>query len=124
MRAFGVNVGAELNPINKAKAILMKIQATEAADILGETGKTLSDNDRKMVKDIVGKITMSSLSGLSEAELLHRLEAVYDLTVGQSRRNLNSARSKLKQFGVIIPSQADYSDQFAETDAIVDSIVG
>ena len=119
VRAFGVNVGADLNPINKAKAILTRLQATNASAILHETGKTLSDADRELVKEIVGKITMKSLDGLSEDQLLQKLSSIYDLTVGKSRRNLESARARLKSVGVTIPTRQGYSDKFTETDKIV-----
>ena len=119
VRAFGVNVGADLNPINKAKAILTRLQATNASAILQETGKTLSDADRELVKEIVGKITMKSLDGLSEDQLLQKLSSIYDLTVGKSRRNLESARAKLKSIGITIPTRQAYADKFTETDKIV-----
>ena len=119
VRAFGVNVGADLNPINKAKAILTRLQATNASAILQETGKTLSDADRELVKEIVGKITMKSLDGLSEDQLLQKLSSIYDLTVGKSRRNLESARAKLKSIGITIPTREAYADKFTETDKIV-----
>lgn len=49
------------------KKILTQLQAKNAPRILGEAGKTISDADRQMVKDIVGNVTiMSSEDLLSE----------------------------------------------------------
>ena len=117
-RSLGFNVGKELTPIAKAKIILKEIQATNASAILQETGKTLSDMDRKLVTDIVGKIGIG-LEDASEDALLQKLSKVYELTVGKSRRNLESARAKLKSVGVTIPTRQGYSDKFTETDKIV-----
>ena len=117
-RTIGFNVGKELSPIAKAKIILKEIQATNASAILQETGKTLSDADRQLVKDIVGKIGIG-LEDASEDALLQKLNKVYELTVGKSRRNLESARARLKSVGVTIPTRQGYSDKFTETDKIV-----
>ena len=71
-----------------------------------------------MVKDIVGKIGIG-LEDASEDALLQKLNKVYELTVGKSRRNLESARARLKSVGVTIPTRQGYSDKFTETDKIV-----
>ena len=117
-KAFGIGTGAPVNSVTAAQEVLRRIQATKASDILQETGKTLSDADRQFVKEIVGNIDMSVL-GANEDLLLEKLEQIYDLTVGKSRRNLESARANLKRFGVNIPTRQAYSDKFTETDKIV-----
>jgi hypothetical protein len=113
-----IGTGTPVNSVTAAQEVLRRIQATEAANILQETGKTLSDNDRKLVARIVGEIDMSVL-GANEDLLLEKLGQIYDLTVGKSRRNLESARASLKRFGVNIPTRQAYSDKFTETDKIV-----
>lgn len=120
-KAFGIGTGTGVNPVTQAQEVLKRIQATNAADILQETGKTLSDNDRKLVARIVGEIDFSIL-GANEELLLKKLEQIYNLTVGKSRANLKAARKKLNEFGVDIPTQQDYSDKFSETDKIVEGI--
>ena len=117
-KAFGIGTGAPVNSVTAAQEVLRRIQATKASDILQETGKTLSDADRQFVKEIVGNIDMSVL-GANEDLLLEKLEQIYDLTVGKSRRNLESARANLKRFGINIPTRQAYSDKFTETDKIV-----
>jgi hypothetical protein len=117
-KAFDIGTGTPVNSVTAAQEVLRRIQATEAANILQETGKTLSDNDRKLVARIVGEIDMSVL-GANEDLLLEKLGQIYDLTVGKSRRNLESARASLKRFGVNIPTRQAYSDKFTETDKIV-----
>ena len=120
-KAFGIGTGTGVNPITQAQQVLKRIQATNATDILQETGKTLSDNDRKLVERIVGEIDFSIL-GANEELLLKKLEQIYNLTVGKSRANLKAARKKLNEFGVDIPTKQDYSDKFSETDKIVEGI--
>ena len=41
-----------------SQVMLTKLKAQNAAEILGESGKTLSDNDRRMVSEIVGDICL------------------------------------------------------------------
>ena len=117
-RTIGINVGKELDPIAKAKIILKEIQVTNASAILQETGKTLSDADRKLVSEIVGKIGIG-LEDASEDVLLEKLSKVYEFTVGKSRRNLNSARARLRTFGVDIPTRQAYADKIKEADEIL-----
>ena len=52
---FGGNVDAN-TPTEELKKFLTKLQAQNAASILGEAGKTLSDKDRELVKEIVGAL--------------------------------------------------------------------
>ncbi len=65
--AFNINFVEGTNATQKMKKILTQLQAKNAPRILGEAGKTISDADRQMVKDIVGNVTiMSSEDLLSE----------------------------------------------------------
>ena len=51
--------------------------------------------------------------------MLQKLSSIYDLTVGKSRRNLESARANLKRFGINIPTRQAYADKIAEADQIL-----
>lgn len=62
--AFGLNFVEGTNPTQKMKKILTQLQAKNAPRILGEAGKTISDADRQMVKDIVGNVTIMSSEDL------------------------------------------------------------
>ena len=62
--AFGINFVEGTNATQKMKKILTQLQAKNAPRILGEAGKTISDADRQMVKDIVGNVTIMSSEDL------------------------------------------------------------
>lgn len=97
LRNFGINVGEGPDPVKLLQTALEKFQAKSAAEILGESGKTLSDNDRRMVKDIVGDISL--LAG-DEALLLSKLEKLYDDVIGTRRNEINEAYKNLESYGV------------------------
>jgi hypothetical protein len=52
---LGVDVAAD-TPTARLQKFLTRFQAENASDILGEAGKTLSDNDRRLVAEIVGDL--------------------------------------------------------------------
>ena len=54
--AFGVNFKDEQTSTGKITLLLNRIQAKYAPQILGETGKTISDADRQRVAQIVGEL--------------------------------------------------------------------
>ena len=54
--AFGVNFKDEQTSTGKIRLLLNRIQAKYAPQILGETGKTISDADRQRVAQIVGDL--------------------------------------------------------------------
>ena len=55
-RTFGLKIGGGPDPVKQLKVLLTDLKARNAAEILGESGKTISDNDRKLVDEIVGDI--------------------------------------------------------------------
>jgi hypothetical protein len=106
---FGRNLGFDWGDgptaINQAKAALLRIQATNAKDILGEVGKTLSDTDRQIVREVVGNI---DLKNADDAAVLSKLSEVYNLVVRARQENLDRAFSTLdKQFGI----KVDFGDR-------------
>jgi hypothetical protein len=86
--------------------MLKEIAVREATNILQESGKTLSDNDRKRVEQLVGEISFAS----GDAELIKKkLKEIYKLTVLKPQENLDRAVSWMEQnagikFG---PAQGD-----------------
>ena len=73
--------------------MLNNLAIDEATNILQESGKTLSDNDRKLVKDRIGQISWTS----GDVELIKRqLKDIYDLTVVKPQKNLDRAVSWLE----------------------------
>ena len=106
LRNLGFNVGEQPTDIAQARTMLKEIAVREATNILQESGKTLSDNDRKRVEDLVGEI--SFVSG-DAALIKKKLKEIYKLTVEKPQENLDRAVSWMEQnagikFG---PAQGD-----------------
>jgi hypothetical protein len=107
LRNLGVNVGDGVTSIKQVKNFLLRIQATNAANILGESGKTLSDNDRKMVANIVGDVNFSTAT---EEELLQKLGYIYQTVVDRSQANIDTALNTLEnEAGVVLPRSNEMS---------------
>lgn len=98
-RNFGINIAPDTDPVQQIKTILTRIQATNASDILQEAGKTLSDRDRELVRDIVGDVNF--LQG-DEKELVRKLGNIFNLIVGKGRANIESAYSTLESQGIFL----------------------
>lgn len=98
-RNLGIDVGGDTTPITQLKTLLTELKAENAAAILQESGKTLSDNDRKMVAEIVGNI---SYTEGDEKELVRKLGRLYGKIVEAGRRNVSQAYGKLEDAGVKI----------------------
>ena len=117
MRNLGIDVGDQPTDITKARTMLKEIAVREATNILQESGKTLSDNDRKRVEQLVGEISFAS----GDAELIKKkLKEIYNLTVLKPQQNLDRAVSWMEQnagikFG---PAQDDVPESQEELDAM------
>ena len=107
LRNLGFNVGDGTTSIRQVKNFLVRTQATNAANILGEAGKTLSDNDRKMVAQIVGNMDFNTAT---EEELLSKLGYVYEMVVDRSQANIDAALDTLEnEAGVALPRSNEMS---------------
>jgi len=116
LRNLGFNVGDEPTDIAQARTMLKEIAVREATNILQESGKTLSDNDRKRVEDLVGEI--SFVSG-DAALIKKKLKEIYKLTVEKPQQNLDRAIDWLDQnAGISFGSSADDMPTQAELDAM------
>ena len=82
--AFGVDFKDEQTSTGKIKLILNRIQAKYAPQILGETGKTISDADRARVAKIVGELKAFQ----NPAELKAAIERIFGDIIGQQERKL------------------------------------
>lgn len=99
-RAFGVGLGEEIDSVDKAKQMLRKIEIQNTASILGEAGKTISDADRALVKDIVGEISMlDPTKGADASKLVSKLNQLHGIIVQGGRRNLDTAYQRLNASG-------------------------
>ena len=86
LRNFGIDAGSMPDNVREAKRVLNNLAIDEATNILKESGKTLSDNDRKLVAKRIGEISWTS----GDVELIRRqLKEIYDLTVLKPQRNLD-----------------------------------
>ena len=101
LRNFGINVG-ETDPVKQIKVIMQRLQATNAAEILQESGKTLSDADRKFVREIVGDVNF--LEG-DEAVLRGKLSNLFNVIVKRGRENIQDAYKNLAVHGINIDNQ-------------------
>ena len=101
LRNFGINVG-DTDPVKQIKVIMQRLQATNAAEILQESGKTLSDADRKFVQQIVGDVNF--LEG-DEAVLRAKLSNLFNVIVKRGRENIKDAYNNLAVHGINIDNQ-------------------
>ena len=116
LRNLGFSVGDEPTDIAQARTMLKEIAVREATNILQESGKTLSDNDRKRVEDLVGEI--SFVSG-DAALIKKKLKEIYKLTVEKPQENLDRAIDWLDQnAGISFGASADDMPTQAELDAM------
>ena len=92
--AFGVQFSDKATETDKMKMILRKLQAKNAPAILGEAGKTISDADRQMVKDIVGDITIMSDPRL----LAEKFESLFNDIIMKADRDILQALSTLDRY--------------------------
>ena len=98
--SFGIPIGkGETDPVKRLKVLLTELKARNAAEILGESGKTISDNDRKLVDDIVGAIDV--FSGDADIGLLKtKLNRLFKQITASKRDEIEEAYSNLEKFGV------------------------
>jgi hypothetical protein len=97
-RNLGIDLGSGPTQIAQARKKLEKIQLLNATEILRESGKTLSDQDRERVRSFVGSIT---LTNADDALILQSIGRVYDIILEARQRDLDTAVSNLKtNFGI------------------------
>jgi len=87
----------------RLEKFLIRFQAENASDILGEAGKTLSDADRKLVGEIVGNLP-SLLKG-STGTLREKLTEMKEKVIDRKRRQINDAYMTLDSY----TPKSDYS---------------
>ncbi len=111
--SFGIG---ETSDITEAKRLLKNIAIDEATNILQESGKTLSDNDRKLVAQRVGQISWGSAD---LEEIKAQLRDIYYLTITKPQENLDRAIDWLDQnAGISFGPSADDMPTQAELDAM------
>ena len=98
--AFGIRFTDEATDTAKVKRILNVIAAKEAPRILGEAGKTISDNDRARVQQIVGELGVSK----DPRDLALALSELYDRIVVGGYADINEGFANLNMYAGITPS--------------------
>jgi hypothetical protein len=93
-QAFGINDGGKATDAAEVEYILNSIAAKNAPKILGEAGKTISDNDRLRVELIIGKMKKTG----SPAALRLALQEVYELIVVEGKRDVRQGLSTLNRY--------------------------
>tara|TARA_Y100000004_G_scaffold128540_1_gene144777 strand:+ start:1518 stop:3371 length:1854 start_codon:yes stop_codon:yes gene_type:complete len=99
--AFGVDFKDEQTSTGKIKLILNRIQAKYAPQILGETGKTISDADRARVAQIVGELKVFQ----NPAELKAAISRIFDDIIGGQERKLQQG---LRTFNSLIGQKVQF----------------
>jgi hypothetical protein len=97
-KSFGIKIGdGQTDPLKRLNAILTELKARNAADILGESGKTISDNDRRLVDQIVGGIDI--LKGEGDIDLLkEKLGRLYKNIINTRRDEISEAYRNVGRF--------------------------
>jgi len=96
-RALGIDIGGKPSSVKLAQQKLQKIALQKATEILKESGKTLSDGDRKRVDEYVGKISKWTAGGTDAALLAVNLQNIYEIVVDQPQRDINQALDWLEE---------------------------
>tara|TARA_R100001509_G_scaffold27323_2_gene14293 strand:+ start:997 stop:2859 length:1863 start_codon:yes stop_codon:yes gene_type:complete len=111
--AFGIG---ETDDITDAKRELKNIAIDRATEILRESGKTLSDRDRDLVIERIGKISWGSAD---VDQIRKQLKDIYDLTILKPQRNLDTAIEWLEvNAGISFGAPEDDMPTQEELDAI------
>ena len=100
--SFGIKLGdGETTPLKQLNALLIELKARNAAEILGESGKTISDNDRNLVDSIVGSI--NPLKGDADIDLLKaKLGRLFKQITSSKRDEIDESYSNLSKFGITV----------------------
>ena len=111
--AFGIG---ETDDVTDAKRELKNIAIDRATEILRESGKTLSDRDRDLVIERIGKISWGSAD---VGQIRKQLKDIYDLTILKPQRNLDTAIEWLEvNAGISFGAPEDDMPTQEELDAI------
>ena len=104
---FGFDIDSN-DPTAQLDKFLTRFQAENASDILGESGKTLSDTDRKLVAEIVGQLP-TLLAG-SEDTLRARLVEMKERVIDKYRRRVIDGYATLDLY----TPKSDYSSLYLD----------
>jgi len=87
-KSFGMSV--DTSSVASAQQSLANIAIDNVLEILKESGRTISEGERKRVEKRVGNIDMS-LAGSNPELVLNQVKYVYDMVVTKPQRDLDNA---------------------------------
>jgi len=107
-RSFGLDMGG-VSSVAEAKRQLKNIAIDEVKRILNESGRTISDGERKRTEQRVGEIDWAN----ADASLVRsQVKDIYNLVVTKGQRNLDSAIASFEEnFGVPLAVQGNAPKQ-------------
>jgi hypothetical protein len=86
-----------VDPRSRADAILLVLQQENIREILGESGRTISNLDRNIIKDVFGNITVFT----SEAEIIKKLNDSRTKTLKSANETKGNINANLDFFDLI-----------------------
>ena len=86
-----------IDPRSRADAILLVLQQENIREILGESGRTISNLDREIIKDVFGNITVFT----SEAEIIKKLNDSRTKTLKSANETKGNINANLDFFDLI-----------------------
>ena len=86
-----------IDPRSRADAILLVLQQENIREILGESGRTISNLDRDIIKDVFGNITIFT----SEAEIIKKLNDSRTKTLKSANETKGNINANLDFFDLI-----------------------
>jgi len=93
-----------LSPREKAKALLAYVAKSDVKELLGESGRTISNIDRKIAEELVGVINLKS----GEADVLEAIDKAIGKYEMSYKRNIglyNNYDSLYRRFELVPPHQ-------------------
>ena len=99
----------DLEPRVRAKVLLNNIKQANIREILGESGKTISNLDRQIIDELVGSLTL----GTNPIEVLETLS----LTERSVLTNIQAAQSRLQTNFTFAVEEGDYGLSLIENNA-------
>ena len=99
----------DLAPRTRAKVLLNNIKQANIREILGESGKTISNLDRQIIDQLVGSLTL----GTNPTEVLETLS----LTERSVLTNIQAAQNRLQTNFTFAAEEGDYGINLIENNA-------
>ena len=99
-----LELGVDLSPREKAKALLKYVAKSDVKELLGESGRTISNIDRQIAEELVGVINLSS----GEADILEAIDKAiskYEMSYKKNIGLYNNYESLYRRFDLVPPHQ-------------------